>query len=128
MRPPFGEGHREQPSLVPVDSLDEAVSHVNLNGSHHTDVIVTADDMVARTFAKAVESACVFQNCSTRFSDSYAFGLGSQVGMETKRTMQRGPVGIEGLMTSKWVLKGKGHVTTVDAPLLVNPPLRTPPC
>jgi len=94
-----------------VDSIDEAMSHINLHGSHHTDVIVTSDDMAARKFSKGVESACVFYNCSTRFSNSYSFGLGNQVGMETKRAFNRGPVGIEGLMTSKWLLKGKGHVT-----------------
>ena len=94
-----------------VDSLEEAVSHINMHGSHHTDVIVTHDDMAARKFSKAVESACVFHNVSTRFSDSYTFGLGTQVGVETKRTGNRGPVGIDGLMTSKWLLKGKGHVT-----------------
>eukprot|EP00802_Teleaulax_amphioxeia_P006209 Tamp_06213.p1 GENE.Tamp_06213~~Tamp_06213.p1 ORF type:complete len:836 (+),score=216.15 Tamp_06213:102-2510(+) len=94
-----------------VETLDDAVSHINLHGSHHTDVIVTADDLQARLFNKGVESACVFHNCSIRFSDSYAFGLGQQVGMETKRNAIRGPVGIDGLMTSKWLLKGKGHVT-----------------
>ena len=94
-----------------VDTLDDAIAHINVHGSHHTDVIVTADDLEARIFNKGVQSACVFHNCSIRFSDSYAFGLGQQVGMETKRNASRGPVGIEGLMTSKWLLKGQGHVT-----------------
>jgi delta-1-pyrroline-5-carboxylate synthetase len=95
-----------------VESLDDAMSHINVHGSHHTDVIVTSDDMNARLFGKGVESACVFHNCSLRFSDSYAFGLGQQVGVVTKRVgASRGPVGLEGLLTSKWLMKGKGHVT-----------------
>uniref|UniRef100_A0A7S4H830 Delta-1-pyrroline-5-carboxylate synthase n=1 Tax=Guillardia theta TaxID=55529 RepID=A0A7S4H830_GUITH len=92
-----------------VDSLEEAIQHVNDYGSHHTDVIVCESEMDSRKFSREVDSACVFQNCSTRFSEGYSFGLGTEVGVTTKRVPMRGPIGIEGLMTSKYILRGKGH-------------------
>jgi glutamate-5-semialdehyde dehydrogenase len=93
-----------------VGSLDEAIAHVNRYGSHHTDAILTTNHPNAMRFLREVDSASVMVNASTRFADGFEFGLGAEIGISTDKFHARGPVGLEGLTSLKWIVLGNGEV------------------
>ena len=97
-------------SIKVVDSVEEAIVHINTYGSRHTDAIVTKDYSTANIFLNQVNSAGVYHNCSTRFSDGFRYGFGAEVGISTQQMPPRGPVGLEGLVTYKYQLVGDGHI------------------
>ncbi len=108
------EWHTEYSDLIVairvVDDLDAALEHIERFGSHHTDAILTDDAAAAKRFLDEVDSANVLHNCSTRFSDGFRYGFGSEVGISTSKLHARGPVGLEGLVTYKYRLIGSGQV------------------
>jgi len=97
-------------SIKLVDSLDEAIAHVNRYGSHHTDAILTRDHASAMRFLREVDSASVMVNASTRFADGFEYGLGAEIGISTDKFHARGPVGLQGLTSLKWVVLGQGEM------------------
>ena len=99
-------------SIKLVKSLDEAIAHINHFGSHHTDAILTRHHPNAMRFLREVDSASVMVNASTRFADGFEYGLGAEIGISTDKFHARGPVGLEGLTSMKWVVLGNGEVRT----------------
>jgi glutamate-5-semialdehyde dehydrogenase len=97
-------------SIKVVDSLDEAIRHIERYGSHHTDAIVTDSQAAATRFLREVDSASVMVNVSTRFADGFEYGLGAEIGISTDKLHARGPVGLEGLTSQKWVVLGQGEL------------------
>lgn len=97
-------------SIKIVDSIDEAIAHINEYGSHHTETILSTDPEALEKFFAQVNSAGVFWNASTRFADGYRYGFGAEVGISTGKLHPRGPVGLEGLVTYKYKVIGKGHI------------------
>ena len=93
-----------------VQDLDEAIGHINRYGSHHTDAIVTEDADRAAQFMRQVDSSSVMVNASTRFADGFEYGLGAEIGISTDKIHARGPVGLEGLTSQKWVVYGDGQI------------------
>src|SRR6476659_4015867 len=93
-----------------VDSVDEAIEHINAHGSGHSEAIVTADAKAARAFEKGVDAACVYINASTRFTDGAEFGMGAEIGNSTQKLHARGPIALRELCTFKYVVQGDGHI------------------
>ena len=98
-------------AIKTVSSITEAVSHINVHGSHHTDAILTSSSPLSEQFMSSVDSAGVFWNTSTRMADGMRYGFGTEVGISTNKIHARGPVGLEGLMIYKYKIRGGGHVT-----------------
>ena len=93
-----------------VDSLEEAVEHVNAHGSGHSEAIVTASEEAGDAFTEGVDAACVYVNASTRFTDGFVFGMGAEIGNSTQKLHARGPIGMRELTTMKFVIHGDGQV------------------
>jgi glutamate-5-semialdehyde dehydrogenase len=99
-------------SVRVVADLDAAIDHIEKYGSHHTDAIVTENEARAQRFLREVDSASVMVNASTRFADGFEYGLGAEIGISTDKLHARGPVGLEGLTSQKYVVLGSGQVRT----------------
>jgi glutamate-5-semialdehyde dehydrogenase len=97
-------------SVKVVSGLDEAIAHINRYSSHHTDAILTRDHMHAQRFLREVDSASVMVNTSTRFADGFEYGLGAEIGISTDKLHARGPVGLKGLTSLKYIVLGDGHI------------------
>ncbi|MCD6042127.1 MAG: glutamate-5-semialdehyde dehydrogenase [Burkholderiales bacterium] len=97
-------------SIRVVKGLDEAIEHITRYGSQHTDAIVAGDRARAERFLREVDSSSVMWNASTRFADGYEYGLGAEIGISTDKLHARGPVGLEGLTTQKYVVLGHGEI------------------
>jgi glutamate-5-semialdehyde dehydrogenase len=93
-----------------VDGIDQAIDHIAVHGSNHTDAIITEDYPRARRFLREVDSSSVMVNASTRFADGFEYGLGAEIGISTDKLHARGPVGVEGLTTQKFIVLGDGHI------------------
>jgi len=99
-------------SIRVVDGLDQAIEHINEHSSQHTDSIITENYSHARRFLREVDSSSVIVNASTRFADGFEYGLGAEIGISTDKLHARGPVGLEGLTSQKYIVLGDGHVRT----------------
>jgi len=99
-------------SIKTVESIDEAIDHINQYGSHHTDAIMTENLVKAARFQREVDSASVIHNASTRFADGFEYGLGAEIGISNDKLHARGPVGLEGLTSLKYIVKGDGSIRT----------------
>ena len=97
-------------SIRVVEDIDQAIEHIETHGSHHTDAIVTEDYTLARRFLREVDSSSVLVNASTRFADGFEYGLGAEIGISTDKLHARGPVGLEGLTTQKYIVLGDGQI------------------
>ena len=97
-------------SVKVVAGLDEAMDHINRYGSHHTETIVSENYSKAMRFLREVDSASVMVNASTRFADGFEYGLGAEIGISTDKIHARGPVGLEGLTSQKWIVLGSGQI------------------
>ena len=104
------EYHGLKMAVGVVDSLGEAIDHVNRHGTHHSDAIVTSSELVGEEFTDSVDSAAVYVNASTRFTDGYEFGMGAEIGNSTQKLHARGPIGLRELTTTKYVVRGTGQV------------------
>jgi len=93
-----------------VADMNEAIGHINRYGSHHTDSIITENYTKARNFLRQVDSSSVMVNASTRFADGFEYGLGAEIGISTDKIHARGPVGLDGLTSQKWIVLGDGHI------------------
>ncbi len=97
-------------SVKTVDDLSEAIEHINKCSTHHSEAIITRNKERAKTFMEGVDSAVVYENASTRFSDGFLFGLGAEIGISTQKLHARGPMGLEALCTTKYFVSGNGAV------------------